>query len=211
MRSAPRLKDNPQPVLDYLSSHAGLVFPESRHGDIAAGICRVMAQYGIGCTDEFVRLIAADEAIFDVVIAEVTVGETYFFREPAQFDAIRNTVLPSLLQARNPMDAIRVWSAGCASGEEAYSLAILMEQEGLSGRAKIRATDISRAALRKARRAEYSSWSLRGEVGRRLDPRPRGFDGLRMAEERQAFRGDQHLDASRYPGLTADQAGAFQG
>ena len=44
-----------------------------------------------------------------------------------------------------------------------------------------------------------------------LDPRPRGFDGLGMAEEGQAFRGDQHLDASRHPGLTADQAGALQG
>jgi hypothetical protein len=44
-----------------------------------------------------------------------------------------------------------------------------------------------------------------------LDPRPRGFDGLGMAEEGQAFRGDQYLDASRHSGLTADQAGAFQG
>jgi chemotaxis protein methyltransferase CheR len=90
------------------------------------------------------------------------VGETYFFREPQQFDSLRELVLPELLRRRAGDARLSVWSAGCATGEEAYSLAILLEQEGLAACSEILATDVSTAAIRKAERASYEHWSFRG-------------------------------------------------
>jgi chemotaxis protein methyltransferase CheR len=102
----------------------------------------------------FARLTAEPRLLAEL-IGEVSVGETSFFRHAAQFDVLRTRVLPAL---RAP----RVWSAGCSSGEEAYSLAILLDECGLLGRARICATDVSPQSLSRARRGEYGNWSLRG-------------------------------------------------
>lgn len=76
-----------------------------------------------------------------------------------------------------------MWSAGCASGEEAYSLAILFEEMGLAGSVRILATDISRTALTRARRAAYSPWALRGEGARLIGPYlRRSGDRFELAE-----------------------------
>jgi chemotaxis protein methyltransferase CheR len=98
------------------------------------------------------------------------VGETYFFREPKQFDVLRSRVLPDLRGRLPEGGKLRVWSAGCASGEEAYSLAILLEEQGLAETATILGTDVSRAALQRAREASYGIWSLRGSPGATASP-----------------------------------------
>lgn len=203
-------RNNSQAVLEYLKAHAGLVFPASRQGDVTGSVQRVMARYGIDDVDELVRRIAADGKLFDAVIAEVTVGETYFFREPAQFDAIRQVILPALLQSRRSGEPIRMWSAGCASGEEAYSLAILMEQEGLCDRAKILATDISRIALQKARKAEYSSWSLRGAAAKTLSKYFRFHDGKYHLQAKYRSRVEfsfLNLASDTYPSVSQNTVG----
>jgi chemotaxis protein methyltransferase CheR len=100
--------------------------------------------------------------LLDDLVGELTVGETYFFRDPARFDFIRQTVLPELRS--RPGRAVRAWSAGCATGEEAYSLAMLFEQEGLRDCYWLLATDLSRPALERARQARYTRWSLRGRT-----------------------------------------------
>lgn len=151
------------PVLKYLAGRTGLKFPANRLRDFEVGIREVMERYGITNADRFIQHVSTNRAAFDAVIAEITVGETYFFRDPAQFDAIREIVLPSLLQTRAPNAPIRAWSAGCATGEEIYSIAILMEEEGLEDRAQLLGTDISMAALKKAREGEYGLWSFRSE------------------------------------------------
>ncbi len=94
---------------------------------------------------------AATRRLLEGFLADLVVGETYFFREPQQFAALREMVLPDLLHNR-PLDMpLQVWSAGCATGEEAYSLAILLEQEGLAARSDIVATDISADRARQSR------------------------------------------------------------
>jgi chemotaxis protein methyltransferase CheR len=156
--------DHPQlrGVMEFIRARTGLVFPPSRREDAEASVRKAMEGAHIDDSQRFVQLLDADESIFDELITSLTVSETYFFREPQQFEFIRLQILPELQRAR-PLDGgLRFWSAGCASGEEAYSLAILLEQEGLAQRATILATDISGAVLTMARRASYSSWSLRG-------------------------------------------------
>ena len=91
-------------------------------------------------------------------------GETYFFRDHGQFDVIRNQLLPSLLNLRGVTRTLRLWSAGVSTGEEAYSLAIVV-RELLSGdhswRIRIVGTDVDGDALAAARHGVYGAWSFR--------------------------------------------------
>ncbi|MFH1869561.1 MAG: CheR family methyltransferase [Pseudomonadota bacterium] len=96
--------------------------------------------------------------------APPTSGETYFFRDRGQFDLLRLRLLPELIGRRRAEMTLRLWSAGCASGEEVYSLAILVDmllpqREGWN--IFILGSDISPAALAKARHARYGPWSFR--------------------------------------------------
>lgn len=155
---------------DRIRRRAGLNFPESRLPDLAAGIRRAMASTGVGDLQAFAQRVETEAAVFDTLIANLTVGETYFFREPAQFEVLRNRVLPDLRRGLTDGRKLRVWSAGCASGEEPYSLAILLEEQGLAEQSTVLGTDISRAALQRAREASYGIWSLRGSPGATASP-----------------------------------------
>ncbi|MCM2256352.1 MAG: protein-glutamate O-methyltransferase CheR [Vicinamibacteria bacterium] len=99
-------------------------------------------------------------------MAGLTVGETYFFRDAASFDALRDDVLPELIERRRSQGSrrLRVWSAACATGEEAYSLAILLDRllpDRGDWKVTILATDIHVGALDVARRGLYREWSFR--------------------------------------------------
>lgn len=97
--------------------------------------------------------------------AEITIGETFFFRYAEQFAALRGTILPGLIAARSHERRLTIWSAGCSTGAEPYSLAILLHE--LLGpalpdwRIAITGTDISTAALATARTGLYGRWALR--------------------------------------------------
>jgi chemotaxis protein methyltransferase CheR len=91
-------------------------------------------------------------------------GETYFFRDHGQFDLLRLRLLPELIERRRQAKTLRLWSAGCSSGEEAYSLAILVDlllprRDGWD--ILILGSDIDQPALEKARRGRYGQWSFR--------------------------------------------------
>jgi chemotaxis protein methyltransferase CheR len=101
--------------------------------------------------------------LLDELLDELTVRETYFFRDASQFEFIRSRILPEVLTRRGPEHMMSCWSAACASGEDAYSLAILMREAGLGNRSQIVASDISLDALARARSGKYRGWSLRGE------------------------------------------------
>jgi chemotaxis protein methyltransferase CheR len=149
-------------VMEFIQARTGLLFPPSRQRDAEACVRQAMEAAKIEDPQRFLRRIDADENIFDRLITALTVSETYFFREPRQFEFIRSYILPKLQRERAPSAGLRFWSAGCASGEEAYSLAILLEQEGLAQGASILATDICGAVLTRARNASYNAWSFRG-------------------------------------------------
>lgn len=148
-------------IASLFRSRTGILAVPSRGLEASAGIRRAMAKLGIDNPAVFHDRLIADRHAFDTLAIELTIGETYFFREPAHFEAIRREFIADFCGSRPASARLRVWSAGCASGEEAYSLAILCEQTGLAERAEILATDISRASLDKARRGSYAEWSLR--------------------------------------------------
>ena len=143
-----------------LGSRTGLVFIPDRRPGAELGIRRAMGRAGVDDPDRYRVMVAGSEPLLDDLLVELTVGETYFYREPKQFEFLRREVLPGFLASGEP---VRAWSAGCASGEEAYTLAMLFTDAGLGERARVLATDISRAALARAGRAVYGAWSLRGD------------------------------------------------
>lgn len=139
--------------------------PERPSG-VETAIRRLIEREGAESVRRLLERARREPAALDELADELVVTETYFFREPLQFEAIRRIVLPDLVKRRPPPAQLRIWSAGCATGEEAYSLAILLEEEGLATRAQVLASDLSRRALAAAREGVYSDWSFRGDDGR---------------------------------------------
>lgn len=148
-------------ILQYIATETGLVFSPNRLASAEAGIQRSMGRVGVTDIDIYLDLISRGGLPMDDLLAELTIGETYFFRDPGQFEFLRNHVIPSFKSGRSGSRAIRAWSAGCASGEEAYSLSIMLNEETPNVDNTIVGTDISRARLSMAARARYRKWSLR--------------------------------------------------
>lgn len=169
MKAATETNPAYEAVAKLLGERTGLFFSPGRLTDAMAGIDRAMSRAGIADVSQYLRRLARDELPLDDLVGELTVGETYFFRDPAHFELIRQEVLPGIRARRGADHSLRAWSAGCASGEEAYSLAILLEEEGMAGRAHILATDISRPALGRARDGLYGPWSLRNTEENRTE------------------------------------------
>ena len=129
-----------------------------------------------------------EEALFDALVRELTVGETYFFRESAVFTAITEQFLPEWTRRwAGRMALPRFWSVGCCTGEEAYSLAIALERHGFPApeRAEILACDLNPHFLRLAREGVYRPWSFRGAPDWLRPTYFRPVDG-----ERVEIRGD---------------------
>lgn len=147
----------------YITAKTGLVFTKDRLNLIIPVCEEMLAETSARDLAELSRNIQADQALLDTLLNRITIPESYFFRDPQHFDFISQRILPELKPHKNADAPVKLWSAGCAAGEEAYSLAIMMEQSGwLSGHYQILASDISRRALHKARKGVYSSWSFRG-------------------------------------------------
>jgi chemotaxis protein methyltransferase CheR len=108
-------------------------------------------------------LAATGTELLDRLVGELTIGETHFFRVGPQIQALQQIVLPELIARRSAGRRLRCWSAGCSSGEEPYTLAILL-REALQvdhWSIELLATDLNAAALEQARQASYGEWSFR--------------------------------------------------
>lgn len=118
--------------------------------------------------DEYCRIAAGSYSEMLALVEEVSLGETWFFREPHQFNHLRDVIFPGLIKTANPGERLRIWSAACSTGEEAYSLAIAFDQSKASypqAQAEVFATDVRNRALMDASQARYGADSLR-EVDR---------------------------------------------
>lgn len=151
-----------------VSEHLGLHFPEGRRRDMLDRLGKAAPDMGFAGAGALVRGLISrpwSRDGMDALACHLTVGETYFFRDEALFQALREEILPLLVRAREAEGRrLRIWCAGCASGEEPYSLAILLHALLPSERLQrpcILATDVNTAALRKAETAVYGEWSLR--------------------------------------------------
>ena len=153
----------------FLQDRLGLDLASRRWEMCEPAILRVRSRLGIADARRLLTQAATDAATLDAIVEELTVGETYFFRDPVQLEFLRQRAIPDLLLERAPGHSLTLWSAGCASGEEPYSLAILLREMGLGTRHRVLGTDISRARLASARLGVYGKWSLRGVSEERIE------------------------------------------
>jgi chemotaxis protein methyltransferase CheR len=153
---------------EFVAQHMGLHFPRERLTDLQRGLADAADEFGFddvaACAD---WLLAAPptRTQLRVLASHLTIGETYFFRDKQAFDALASRVLPELIHARRGREPrLRLWSAACCSGEEAYSLAILLHQllpDLADWHVTILATDINSRFLQKAVAGSYGEWSFR--------------------------------------------------
>lgn len=152
---------------ELIASRTGLVFGQQRHEALRRGVCAAANRAGSSGLDVFYRglqQLNTDHPMWDDLISELTIGETYFFRNKSHMEALRHHIIPKLVDAHKATRRLRIWSAGCASGEEPYSLAILLHQlmpDIASWNIQILATDINRRVLESAKAASYRAWSFR--------------------------------------------------
>jgi chemotaxis protein methyltransferase CheR len=150
---------------DGVARRLGLHFEDSRSDFLAEVLQRRLDRTGLAAGAYLERLDSMAPFANEVsqLAREVTVGETYFFRNIDQFRAIAQVVLPERIAARAAKRTLSLLSAGCASGEEPYSLAMVAREQLADPRwtVSIRGIDVNPTALEKASAARYSTWSLR--------------------------------------------------
>jgi chemotaxis protein methyltransferase CheR len=149
-----------------LRKQSGLVLTEDKAYLVESRLLPVARKHGLAGLEaliEALRLAPANSPLVYEVTDAMTTNESFFFRDIKPFDQFRKFVLPQLLASRQPGRPIRVWSAACSSGQEPYSLAIILREEGakLAGRrVEIVATDISREMLEKCKAGLYSQFEV---------------------------------------------------
>lgn len=148
-------------LLTYLRDSRGFDFTGYKRTSLMRRVRYRMNQIGCETFEEYLDLLQASSDEFAALFNTILINVTAFFRDPGSWEFLRDEVIPPLLAERGPNDPIRVWSAGCASGEEAYTLAmILAESLGIDEfrrRVKVYATDVDEGALTEARAATYDA------------------------------------------------------
>jgi chemotaxis protein methyltransferase CheR len=152
-----------------VSRRLGLRLPEERRADVDRAFLEGLGSSRLPSPEAYLAWLAGlpdGSPEWARIASRLTVGETYFFRDRACFEALEQHVLPALIAARRSegLLRLRLWSAGCATGEEPYSLAILIDRlipDHSTWAITLLATDINLEALEIAQRGYYREWSLR--------------------------------------------------
>jgi chemotaxis protein methyltransferase CheR len=158
-----------QAVRDFIVRKTGLFFQENKREDLLTVLqdrLGVLQRFsGLGAYLAFLEREEDGGRELRGLVSRLTVGETYFFRNRGQFGALRDQILPDVIKRRRGKNkCLRIWSAGCSTGEEPYSLAILVREllpDVADWKIHLLATDINEDALAAAREGLYRSWSFR--------------------------------------------------
>lgn len=182
------------PVLNALftlvQQRLAIVLDEHRRADVERALREGLASGEAGTPTAALRQLEGEDIrspLWQRIIGAAAIGETYFFRDRAQIDALRLHVLPELIAQRRAQQrpSLRLWSAGCSTGEEPYTLAMLLHEllpDLAQWHITLLATDLNTRSLDRAANGVYRPWSFRAETP--ADVRTRWFrdsaDGLRI-------------------------------
>jgi chemotaxis protein methyltransferase CheR len=157
-------------IRDLVYRVAGIFQPDSKLGQLESRCRKRMQILNVTTFQDYYRCLTAKpttQAELVALLNEITVGETFFFRNQPQLDALRNIVLPRIVQARAKMSPrhLRIWSAGCSTGEEPYTLCMMLLEE-FTGQLKgwtfeILATDLNELSVAHAEQGLYGDYSTR--------------------------------------------------
>ncbi|MEI9976221.1 MAG: CheR family methyltransferase [Ignavibacteriota bacterium] len=147
----------------------GVDFTHYKHGTLSRRIKRRMTLRGFATLEAYTRDLEQNREEANALCENCFITVTAFFREPAVFEELKRMVFPALVENRSPEDPIRIWVPGCATGEEAYSIAIslkeFLSETKLSFPIEIFATDLSETAIEKAPRRHVHGWNVGARLG----------------------------------------------
>jgi chemotaxis protein methyltransferase CheR len=148
---------------DFIYEKAGIFIPDSKRYLIETRLSRRIEENKLKSYEDYLYLLkySSNEAEYYKLFDAITTNETFFFREPHHFEALTGQVIPAIL-SRNP-SKIRVWSAASSTGEEAYTIAMLLNEinGAKSVKTEIFGSDISNSVLEAAKRGVYSSYAVK--------------------------------------------------
>jgi chemotaxis protein methyltransferase CheR len=152
------LPENYRFLQEHIRSQVGIVLEDNKHYLFESRLGPIVKQHGLGSINHLCTLLRAksNPELAHQVVEAMTTNETYFFRDPAQYDVIRTVLLPRLKEERRDTKKLRFWSAASSSGQEAYTLAILLLENGLQNwDIQILGTDFSAKVVERARSGIY--------------------------------------------------------
>jgi len=199
-----------------VAERLGLDFSLRRRAELERALLRAARAANAPSAERYLRWLESlpDESpAWRQLASSLTVGETYFFRDGACFQALEREVLPALIDRRRAAGTprLRLWSAGCASGEEPYSLAILVDRllrDRADWAVTILATDVDAEGLERARRGVYRRWSLRDTPPAVVDRyfRRRGAESFELDPEirRMVTFAPLNLAGDGYPSVVTN-------
>jgi chemotaxis protein methyltransferase CheR len=146
----------------------GLSFPRERWRELRRGISSAAREFGFEDAESSIEWLLSSSLTknqIEILASHLTVGETYFFREMNSLEILADRILPELIRSRREGDRhLRIWSVACSTGEEPYSVAILLDKllpDINKWRVTITATDLNPSSLQKASEGVYGEWSFR--------------------------------------------------
>ncbi len=153
-------------LLQLVERVSGQHFGENRHTEVCAKTVSAFLESGGPTLDEYLARLHSgrDPQLLQRLVETLTVGETYFLRDRPSLDVVEHEVLRQIIEQKRSTRRLRCWSAGCATGEEAYSLAIMLRRlpiDAREWRINILATDLNQEFLSRAGRGLYGEWSFR--------------------------------------------------
>ena len=152
------LPENYKFLQAHVYSQVGIVLEDNKHYLFESRLAPIVQQFSLGSINDLCALLLAkrNPEIGKQVVEAMTTNETYFFRDPGQYEAVRTALLPGLIEERKATKKLRFWSAASSTGQEAYSLAMMLLNEGLKDwNIQILGTDFSSKVVERARSGVY--------------------------------------------------------
>ena len=151
-------------LLEYIKRERGFDFTGYKRPSLTRRISHRMQEVGVEGFENYLAFLEAQPDEFAQLFNTILINVTSFFRDAETWGYLREEIIPHLIEAKNPSDVIRVWCTGCASGQEPYTMAMLLGEalgeDELRARVKIYATDVDEEALQFARHGSFSAEDL---------------------------------------------------
>ncbi len=148
-------------IRDFIYERSGIFIPDSKKYLIENRLSRRISENRLSGFEEYLNFLkfSADGNELTKLFDAITTNETYFFREPQHFEVLLNNIIPDIM-SRKGLNSINIWSSACSTGEEPYTIAMLLK-EAPHIKCEIIASDISISVLDSAKKGVYSSYSIR--------------------------------------------------
>ena len=193
-----------------LEARTGQQLTLSRRWRIETALSALMRERGIATLDELITILVMgkEPSLSQMVVEALLNNETYFFRDRAPFDLIQRYALPELATRRNKSKRLRIWSAGCSTGQEVYSLAMLFAEEPEKWRGwtiDILGTDVSTSCIDRARAGTYSQFEVQrglaiGQMIKWFEECPDGWRAVEPLRRPLRFQVHNLLEPPPHPG-----------